>query len=534
MRLIRNIGELFVPHVVSAPVVNDVPLSSLRDAWLLIEERAASSPVRDGRNVEERLRRSGLVAVGVRHGAPLQAGRDVGHRVAVERHRRRLARSPLRRAAAHEATGAGDPRGTAGALARGGHRRGASLLLAASRVLGVRDALGTGRGEGLDAAADARAQERGREEAMARRLRAGPLPGAAGAGHVQPQARVRRAAAGAHPHRPRRALLRPAGLRHLSPRRPRRDSGRHRDRAEASRLHAEGGQERPGLRQVPGAAGERRGGEPGVALQGAQKAQGGGHDRQWTGHASWLPLRPRRSHRPGDPGRSRRLSPPEGTPSQARPSELLRPHHREHPGKAQGAQTLRRGTGETKTRDPEPAPAGRVAPQEARGRGVEGRPHRYRPRRARANEKRVRADGDRQPQLEVEADVSPPPALQGRRPRAAGDDGGRLRLRRQVRRRGHQPGEVHSPLRDAHRRLLLGARPARVVRHRPLHHRHRFPAEECHRPRRRGDRGGGDEAVDGQLPRVPPRRVSVKEHVLRRARVARAFCALCRRRTTGG
>jgi imidazolonepropionase len=38
MRLIRNIGELFVPDVTSAPVVNDVSLSSLRDAWLLIED----------------------------------------------------------------------------------------------------------------------------------------------------------------------------------------------------------------------------------------------------------------------------------------------------------------------------------------------------------------------------------------------------------------------------------------------------------------------------------------------------------------
>ena len=40
MRLIHNIGELFIPDVTTAPVVNDVPLSSLRDAWLLIEEGA--------------------------------------------------------------------------------------------------------------------------------------------------------------------------------------------------------------------------------------------------------------------------------------------------------------------------------------------------------------------------------------------------------------------------------------------------------------------------------------------------------------
>ena len=38
MRLIHNIGELFIPDVATAPVVNDVPLRSLRDAWLLIGE----------------------------------------------------------------------------------------------------------------------------------------------------------------------------------------------------------------------------------------------------------------------------------------------------------------------------------------------------------------------------------------------------------------------------------------------------------------------------------------------------------------
>ena len=54
MRLIRNIGELFVPDVATAPVVNDVPLSSLRDAWLLIEDGTiedfgtGSAPVSEG------------------------------------------------------------------------------------------------------------------------------------------------------------------------------------------------------------------------------------------------------------------------------------------------------------------------------------------------------------------------------------------------------------------------------------------------------------------------------------------------------
>jgi imidazolonepropionase len=40
MKLIRNIGELFVPDVAGAPALNDVPLKSLRHAWLVTEEGA--------------------------------------------------------------------------------------------------------------------------------------------------------------------------------------------------------------------------------------------------------------------------------------------------------------------------------------------------------------------------------------------------------------------------------------------------------------------------------------------------------------